>query len=205
MDHDYGRRFTGFETQDGKLGKKILKVINTPDLPFDCKENLTEFTKECMTHCSPGPHVLLLLLDPEKELTAAEKKRVFAVLEHFSQQWFDHSLILILKHRNESFREEYMKSPIIKDFISKCRYRYLKMGNIERQELLTRIGQIVKENCGEHLIYEEKTAELPSDHQSQRQWNRFKSIVSSLKSVKDTGKLPTDDSEKKNFTKNIFY
>ncbi|XP_038559319.1 GTPase IMAP family member 8-like [Micropterus salmoides] len=54
--------------------------------------------------------------------------------------------------------------------IRMCKYRYLEQTNLELPQLLTRLGQIVKENDGEHLtcdVFED--AVLPSDKQSSKE------------------------------------
>ncbi|CAK6982453.1 uncharacterized protein LOC122968473, partial [Scomber scombrus] len=149
-----------------------LVVINTPDLMFFSisSEKLTEFSKDCAQQSAPGPHVFLLVLKPE-DFTEQHKQRLCTVLEKYSDQSFDHSLILILKPKERSlgFKKKYEQQPPLKEMIRKCRYRYLKQKDLERPELLTRLGQIAKENNGEHVSYEmfeDPTATLPGDHQT---------------------------------------
>ncbi|XP_051251202.1 uncharacterized protein LOC127360791 isoform X2 [Dicentrarchus labrax] len=155
-------------------GKEIV-VINTPDLlhPNISQHKLTEHVKDCVRLSDPGPHVFLLVLQPE-DFTEEHKLRLQSILELFSDQSFDHSLVLISTPREESpgLMEKYLERPPLKDMIRKCRYRYLRQKNLERSELLTRLGQIVKENNGEYVscdVFKDSTSTLPGHHQSPKQ------------------------------------
>lgn len=153
----------------GPMEDKKITVINTPELQFLTMNKLTEFTQECARLSNPGPHVFLLVLQP-KNFTEEYKERLCKVLRTFSEQSFDHSLILILEPTKGS--SGLINSSYLRDMIRKCRYRYLWQSNLEFQELLTRFGQIVKENNGEHVTHEafeepsQTLPTLPGDHQS---------------------------------------
>ncbi|XP_010795559.1 GTPase IMAP family member 8-like isoform X2 [Notothenia coriiceps] len=126
-------------------GKEIV-LINTPDLlhPNTPKNKLTEYVNDCVSLSDPGPHVFLLLLQPE-EFTEDHKLRLCRVLEVFGDQSFDHALILISPPTEESSGVmDFMQHPLLKDMIAKCRNRYL----IGQSELLTRLGQTTEEIFG---------------------------------------------------------
>ncbi|XP_054483494.1 LOW QUALITY PROTEIN: GTPase IMAP family member 8-like [Anoplopoma fimbria] len=135
----------------GRMKEKEIVLINTPDLllPNISEDKLREHVENCERLSDPGPHVFLLVLQPE-DFTEELKEKLCRVLKLFSDQSFDHSLILISTSREESsaFME---KDQPLKDMIRMSRYRYLWQKNLERPELLTRLGQTVKENNG-HLI-----------------------------------------------------
>ncbi|XP_042343877.1 GTPase IMAP family member 8-like [Plectropomus leopardus] len=138
----------------GQLKDKKIVLISTPDLlhPDISEDKLTEHLKNCVRLSDPGPHVFLLVLQPEN-FTEEQKLRLCRVLKLFSDQSFDHSLILISPPREESsgFTDKDEPEQPLKDLIKKCRYRHLKQKNLERSELLTRLGQTAKENSGEHV------------------------------------------------------
>ncbi|XP_074495689.1 uncharacterized protein LOC141770009 [Sebastes fasciatus] len=173
----------------GSLEAKKIVVINTPDLllPDISEDELTEFLKSCASLSDPGPHVFLLVLQPE-DFTEEHKVKLCRVLEKFSDRSFNHLLVLISTPRQESpgLMEKYMERPPLKDMIRKCRYRYLKRKNLELPELLTRLGQTAKENSGDHVSYEafeDTTSTLPGDHQIPKQ----EETHTSLADVKATG------------------
>ncbi|XP_072288994.1 GTPase IMAP family member 8-like [Eucyclogobius newberryi] len=138
----------------GSFKDKFLTVINTPDLlQHDLtSDRLTELVRAITDASAPGPHVFLLVLQPE-DFTEQHKTRLESVLERFSEQVFHRSLVLMFRPRAETpeSMEEYMSEPHIRDTISRCRYRYLNQKNLELPELLTRVGQIIKENNRDHL------------------------------------------------------
>ncbi len=178
----------------GPLEQKKIVVINTPDLlhPNISQDSLTELIKECVRYSAPGPHVFLLVLQPA-DFTETQKERLCKVLRHFSDQSFDHSLVLI-----PTSIENYMEHSPLKDMIRKCRYRHLRMNNLEHSELLTRLGQIVKENSGEHVscdVFEDPTATFSGDHQSPKQKKTQFSISGAVKAL---GKCQ-NNSMKENF------
>ncbi|XP_025752874.1 GTPase IMAP family member 5 isoform X2 [Oreochromis niloticus] len=158
----------------GTLEDKKLVVINTPYLPpLDTSQNdLTEFIKDCAKHSAPGPHVFLLLVQPEN-FTEEHKLRLCRVLQGYSDRSFDHSLILISAPREDSSGcgEDFMKSPALNEMIKKCKCRYLKRSNVELPELLTHLGEITKDNNGEHVSYEafEDTTQTIAGEQNPKQ------------------------------------
>uniref|UniRef100_A0AAQ6IBV9 AIG1-type G domain-containing protein n=3 Tax=Anabas testudineus TaxID=64144 RepID=A0AAQ6IBV9_ANATE len=170
----------------GTLENKEISVINTQDLSFSKVDGLTEFVKHCVSLSDPGPHVFLLVLQPEN-FTEEHKRILWRVLENFSDRSFNHSMVLILPPTVESSFENYMENPALKDLIRKCRYRYLKQNNLDHEELLTRMGQVVKENNGQNVYYElfeetteDTTSTSTGDHQSPKQSKTQTSIVAAV-------------------------
>ncbi|XP_068452380.1 GTPase IMAP family member 8-like [Clinocottus analis] len=142
--------------------EKEIVLINTPDLlqPNISEDKLRRHVETCKNLSGPGPHVFLLVLQPE-DFTEELKEKLCRVLDLFSDQSFDHSLILISTPREES--SAFMdKDQPLKDLIRKCRYRNLNQKNLERPELLARLSQVAKENNGEHLVCD--VYEDTSDH-----------------------------------------
>ncbi|XP_029915329.1 GTPase IMAP family member 8-like isoform X2 [Myripristis murdjan] len=135
-----------------RLKEKKITLINTPDLllPSISQDKLTQDVESCVSLSAPGPHVFLLVLQPE-DFTEDQKLRLHRVLKTFSERSFDHSLVLISSPREERSTGNYMQHPALKDMIRQCRNRHLNQMNLERTELLTCLGQVVKENNGEPL------------------------------------------------------
>ncbi|XP_022624808.1 GTPase IMAP family member 8-like, partial [Seriola dumerili] len=158
----------------GQLKEKEIVLINTPDLlHYNISEHkLTEHMKSVVSLSVPGPHVFLLVLQPE-DFTEEQKLKLCRVLKLFSDRSCDHSLVLISTPREEQpgFMEKYSQHPPLKDMIKTCRYRHLWQKNLELSELLTRLGQTAKENNGDHLscdVFEDEdpglTMTLKSEH-----------------------------------------
>ena len=135
------------------VGQKIV-LINTPDLlhPNMSEYRLRKHVETCVNISAPGPHVFLLVLQPE-DFTEEHKLKLCRVLNLFSDRSFDHSLVLISTPREESpgSTEDSTNHPALQEVIRTCRYGSLSLKNLHRPELLTHIGQIAKENSGEHL------------------------------------------------------
>ncbi|XP_047448925.1 GTPase IMAP family member 2-like isoform X2 [Mugil cephalus] len=138
----------------GLIKDKEVVLINTPDLLLSSisEDELREHVGTCVRLSAPGPHVLLLVLQPE-DFTEEHRQRLCRVLELFSDRSFHHSLVLISTPREEQpgFMEKYRQHPPVKEMIQMSRDRVLLKKELELKELLTRFGQIVEENNGEHL------------------------------------------------------
>ncbi|KAL7391120.1 hypothetical protein ABVT39_004492 [Epinephelus coioides] len=176
-------------TERGQIKDKEIVLINTPDLlHLNISENkLSEHVENCVRLSDPGPHVFLLVLQPE-DFTEKQKGKLDRILGKFSDRSFDHVLVLITTPREESsgVKKKYMTHPPLKDMIRMCRYRYLKQKNLERPELLTRLGQTAKENYGEHVscdVSMDEASTLPADHQSLKQKEKQTSITDVVKAA----------------------
>ncbi|KAK7933192.1 hypothetical protein WMY93_004088 [Mugilogobius chulae] len=145
------------QSHRGEIHDKNITVINTPDLlqPDLSPHRLTELVTEIADASAPGPHVFLLVLQPE-DFTEQQKTRLKSVLERFSERVFDHSLLLICAPRAEITA----KHPELQDMIRLCKYRYLCWFSLDQEELMTRLEQLVEENNEEHVF-------LKCSHQTQ--------------------------------------
>ncbi|KAF3695314.1 GTPase IMAP family member 8 Immune-associated nucleotide-binding protein 9 [Channa argus] len=133
------------------LKDKEILLINTSDLllPDISDEKLRKHVEKCVRLSDSGPHLFLLVLQPE-EFTEEQKLRLCRVLQLFSDQSFDRSLVLISAPREESSGENYMNHQPLQDLIKLCRYKYLKKKNLELRELFSHLSQILKENFTEY-------------------------------------------------------
>uniref|UniRef100_UPI0009B3B4B2 GTPase IMAP family member 2-like n=1 Tax=Monopterus albus TaxID=43700 RepID=UPI0009B3B4B2 len=157
-----------------------------PDISED---RLREHVDYCVRNSSPGPHVFLLVLQLEG-FTEEKRQRLQSVLELFSDGSFDHSLVLLSTPREKSsgLIENYMQRPLLGDLFSKCQHRLLWQTNLERPELLTVMGQIVKENNGDHVtcdVFEDAKADLPGGHGSLKQGG---AVIANLDPVRTVGR-----------------
>ncbi|XP_047448853.1 GTPase IMAP family member 8-like [Mugil cephalus] len=156
----------------GLIKDKEIVLINTPDLLLSniSEDELREHVGTCVRLSDPGPHVLLLVLQPE-DFTEEHRQRLCRVLELFSDRSFHHSLVLITSPREERSAsiEEHMKHPPLGDFISKCRATLLLQEKPDHQQLLSVIKNVVKENNGDHVIcdvFKDSASGLPAGHQT---------------------------------------
>ncbi|XP_026198283.1 ankyrin repeat domain-containing protein 26-like [Anabas testudineus] len=151
---------------------KEIVLINTPDLlhPEISEDKLTELVENCVRLSAPGPHVFLLVLQPE-DFTELQSKRLRSILELFGDRSFDHSLVLISTPREESSGStvKYLQHHLLGDIMRKCRHKMLWKKNLERPDLLKIMEQIVEENDGDHVscdVFEDVKSDLSSDHES---------------------------------------
>uniref|UniRef100_A0A3Q1IHG2 AIG1-type G domain-containing protein n=1 Tax=Anabas testudineus TaxID=64144 RepID=A0A3Q1IHG2_ANATE len=151
---------------------KEIVLINTPDLlhPEISEDKLTELVENCVRLSAPGPHVFLLVLQPE-DFTEPQTKRLRSILEHFGDRSFDHLLMLISTPREESSGStvKYLQHHLLGDIMRKCRHKMLWKKNLERPELLKIMDQIVEENDGDHVscdVFEDVKSDLFSGHES---------------------------------------
>ncbi|XP_043968122.1 GTPase IMAP family member 8-like [Gambusia affinis] len=131
---------------------KLITVINTPNLLSPTKNNKAKFIRDIARLSAPGPHVFLLVLHP-KFFTETENNWICTVLETFSDRSFDHSLVLILKSREESSESNLT----LNQLIEKCKHGKLEIEDIftrrktDLSELMNYFDNIVKKNNGEHV------------------------------------------------------
>ena len=171
------------------LKEKEIVLINTPNLlhPNMSEDKFRKHVETCERLSDPGPHVFLLVLQPE-DFTEEHKLKLCRVLNLFSDRSFDHSLVLISTPREESpgLMDKYMSNPPLGDMIRKCRSS--SSWPLDHQQLLTRIDTMVKENNGDHVsceVFKDVTSDLPAGHQSLKQGE---GVLVNLDPVKDVGK-----------------
>ena len=172
----------------GLIQEKKIVLINTPDLlhPNISADKLTEHVETCVRLSDPGPHVFLLVLQPE-DFTEQHKKRIQTVLK-LCDRSFDHSVILISTQREESsgLMEKYEEHPQLGDMIRKCRSKLFWQKNLERPKLLKIMDLIVNENDGDHVsceVFKEAAAGLPSEHGNLKQEETFRNNLDTVKAA----------------------
>ncbi|XP_008302851.1 GTPase IMAP family member 8-like [Stegastes partitus] len=132
----------------GRQNDRQMVLINTPDLlhPNISDDKLTEHVELCVRLSAPGPHVFLLVLQPE-DFTEEHRLRLQTVLKQFSDQSFDRSVVMMLTAREEGL-VGYPNQPPINDIIKSCRSTFLWRETTEHSELMKCLDQIERVNKG---------------------------------------------------------
>uniref|UniRef100_A0A7N6AZ35 AIG1-type G domain-containing protein n=2 Tax=Anabas testudineus TaxID=64144 RepID=A0A7N6AZ35_ANATE len=136
----------------GEWRGKPVTVVKTPDMFYMFVEAVREEMKNCVTLCSPGPNVLLLLVKPS-DFTEENRKSLKFILSLFGQDALKYSMVVITHNRKEN--------ESVKKLIKDCEQRQHRI-NLNKmfffknnEELMQKIEKIVTENNGGFLMINE--------------------------------------------------
>ncbi|CAB1317865.1 unnamed protein product [Coregonus sp. 'balchen'] len=135
---------------------EILPPTNLLD-PHISHDKLSEELHWCVTLSDPGPHVFLLVLQPE-EFTQEEGNRIRQILDTLSNRSFDYSMVLIT---HEDRRGHMHDDHPLNQMVRECIGRQYVMHLSDRTQLMADVDKIVKENGGGYLtcdVFEDTTS-----------------------------------------------
>ncbi|XP_048067105.1 interferon-induced very large GTPase 1-like [Megalobrama amblycephala] len=134
------------ERVGGRLKDRHVMVINSPQL-FQTNisdHQITQTVRECVNLSHPGPHVIVLLLKHD-QCSAEDQECVEKVLKSFSEQVYQHTLVLTTQEPTET-------NDILHKIIRKCFYRHFSLQRSSSpDDLLQMFEDIVQNNDGQHL------------------------------------------------------
>ncbi|XP_035254836.1 uncharacterized protein LOC118217130 [Anguilla anguilla] len=183
----------------GLVGGKCVTVINTPDLlnPHIPQAELDKQIGQCVCMSNPGPHVLLLVLQPEG-FTQKDRERMRWILTTLGDQAFNHTMVLIT---HESKKTDYcfdeQKDPTEDPIIEECRGRHYMFSNTDKTdhtqkiEFMEKMYMVVEENKRRYLtceIYkevEEGTTSTPEESMTGHEQDTERENKSQALSVED--------------------
>ncbi|KAK7934024.1 hypothetical protein WMY93_004920 [Mugilogobius chulae] len=138
----------------GTFQDKPVTVIYSPDQILTASlQKLIKFIEEIKCLSAPGPHVFLLALQLE-DFTEQHKTRLESVLESFSEQAFEQTLVLLDKAQWD--KEKYMNEAHKRDIIIRYRCMWMDHTDLHRKQLFRRIGDMLKVKSEEHEPCERK-------------------------------------------------
>ncbi|XP_067087811.1 GTPase IMAP family member 8-like [Osmerus mordax] len=145
------------ERARGLVEGRRFTVVITPDLlhPDISNIKLSEELQQCVTLSTPGPHVLLLLVTPEK-FTEEERDRIRNILDSLSGNSCAYSMVEVNagQDRRQDMKTCVDINPEVEELIGECKKRYLEIKHPNgRSDLLSNIDKIVEVNGGKPLIY----------------------------------------------------
>ncbi|XP_030649165.1 GTPase IMAP family member 8-like [Chanos chanos] len=138
----------------GQMKGRPITVINTPDLfyPQLTHDQLSVAVKECVSLSAPGPHVFILVLQPDS-FTEEDRHRMDRVISSFSDEGYNHAIVLTMSNlvKGTSVDPQEDKNPI-EETISKCGGRhFMLIDEISPVSLIEMIDQVVEGNGGEYI------------------------------------------------------
>lgn len=152
----------------------MITLIDTPGI-FDTnkkeEETKTEIVR-CITECSPGPHVFLIVLKVEK-FTEQEQKVITEICRYFSEDALKYAVI-VFTHGDElptgtKIEEFVSQNKNLSDLVQKCAGRCHVVDNkcwqnqvqnnyrsnqVQVEDLLNTIDKMVRENKGGYYVNE---------------------------------------------------
>ncbi|KAL0174852.1 hypothetical protein M9458_030820, partial [Cirrhinus mrigala] len=143
-------------------GTKIT-VVDTPgwwgNLPFE--ENPELYKQEILlsvTKCSPGPHVLLLVLNVDTEFQQDEKDILCDNMKCFGEEVWRHTIVLFTcgDQPGDTTTQQFFENENLQWLIQKCGKRYHELNTknwgdgSQVTELLKKIQKMVEGNKGGH-------------------------------------------------------
>ena len=146
----------------GQVEGRPITVINTPDLfhPQRTRHELSVAVKDCVAQSAPGPHVFLLVLQPDS-FSEEDRHKVKAILNLFSDEAMNFTIVLTTvrsaRHVITSYAGE--NEDHLGLIIQECKMRYQIFDEINRfsqvHKLFEEIDKMMEENGRRHLPCEE--------------------------------------------------
>ncbi|KAL7883321.1 hypothetical protein SRHO_G00009790 [Serrasalmus rhombeus] len=135
-----------------KVGERYITLINTPHL-FDPSLSLDQLTvqvKECMSLCAPGPHVIVLVIQPD-DFTKTDRDRLYHILVSFSGETNKHIMVLTTQKSQSGISVDPVKENIFQNIITECNSRHIEFRVCQRLNLVL---------CGHNRAVKSSTSDL---------------------------------------------
>ncbi|XP_053282310.1 GTPase IMAP family member 9 [Pleuronectes platessa] len=149
----------------GKVQGQTLEVIDTPGL-FDTKLSQEKVTAEiikCIAYATPGPHVFLIIVKPDR-FTKEEEETVKILQKLFGEQSARYTMALFtrgddLEADNVSIEDVIGNNKALRAFLHQCKGGYHVFNNRKEDpaqvhELLKKINTMVERNGGSYYSNE---------------------------------------------------
>uniref|UniRef100_A0AAR2ILY9 AIG1-type G domain-containing protein n=1 Tax=Pygocentrus nattereri TaxID=42514 RepID=A0AAR2ILY9_PYGNA len=169
------------ERARGKVEGRYITLINTPHL-FDPDLSVYQITvriKECMSLCSPGPHGVVLVLQPD-DFTETDSSRMDHILSSLSEEAHKYTLVLTTQNKEAGASAGPVQENIIQKVITKYRNRHLEWSKCSCATFMKIIEKVVEENRGSFVCGEFEDAPLTLE----QKWSEQETEVEELYHIK---------------------
>ncbi|KAL7977873.1 hypothetical protein Chor_010825 [Crotalus horridus] len=156
------------QKEEMKWNGRRIGVVDTPGFPDTGHPNAADMS-ECLKLCSPGPHVILWVMRPDR--VSQEGKDVERLIHEIFREKGRDYVILLFTHKDQREGEPAENQPDQKEFLAGWENRYLAFNNTaegeEREaqvaELMRMIDQLVYKN-GDAPCYMEDMLRADINH-----------------------------------------
>ncbi|XP_036420942.1 GTPase IMAP family member 8-like isoform X2 [Colossoma macropomum] len=149
------------ERARGNVEGRYITLINTPHL-FDPDISVYQITvriKECMSLCAPGPHVIVLVLQPN-DFTETDSSRMDHILSSLFEEAHKYTLVLTTQDKETGTSLDPVQEKIIQKVVTKYSNRHLEWIKCCRASFVEIIENVVEENGGSLICEEFEEAPL---------------------------------------------
>ncbi|XP_036420877.1 uncharacterized protein LOC118804497 [Colossoma macropomum] len=163
------------ERARGNVEGRYITLINTPHL-FDPELSMYKITvriKECMSLCSPGPHVIVLVLQPD-DFTETDSNRMDHIFSSLSEEAHKYTLVLSTQDKETGTSAGPVQENIIQKVITKYSNRHLEWSMFSCATFVEMIEKIVEENGGSLICEEFEEAPLSLEQKGSEQTTEVK-------------------------------
>ncbi|KAL7852337.1 hypothetical protein SRHO_G00181220 [Serrasalmus rhombeus] len=146
-------------------------TLNTSEL-FDTElsdEELSERVKNCMTLCAPGPHVIMLVMQPQ-DFTETDRNQLNNIYRYLSDDALKHTMVLTTqKPQSVSSVDPDEGSVSEENTIEKIKWHFDLESGSSHSALMDQMEKMVKENGEAHFQWDEFVmAPLTTEQQQQQ-------------------------------------
>ncbi|XP_068559488.1 uncharacterized protein [Cebidichthys violaceus] len=154
--------------------KKKLIVVKTADVFSLPVQQVRHKMKMCVAECHPGPNALLLLVKPS-DFTEQDRQKINFIMNFFGQDAFKYAMVITTE-------DDKIGNPSLNQLLKDCGKRQHRMifeenvfPHCDRQELMDDIEDIVDENRGRYLTFDQETDTIvtPSRMEQTRETSRM--------------------------------
>ncbi|KAI4876658.1 hypothetical protein NFI96_026502 [Prochilodus magdalenae] len=142
----------------GTVEGRYITLINTPRL-FDSnlsQEDLSWRVEECVSLCAPGPHVIVLILQPD-DFTETDRNRAHTVLRSLSEEARKYTMVVTTQDMETGSSVDPGEEGIVQRVIAECSNRCLELNRFSGADFVEMMEEMVHENGGS------LTCEVPED------------------------------------------
>uniref|UniRef100_A0AAQ5Z9B3 AIG1-type G domain-containing protein n=1 Tax=Amphiprion ocellaris TaxID=80972 RepID=A0AAQ5Z9B3_AMPOC len=131
----------------------LVKTADVFSLPPDKVKHEIEM---CVSCCPPGPNVLLLVVNPS-DFTEQDRQNLKLILSCFRQDAFEYSMV-VTAHNDKGWNSSV--NQLTRDCgqrLHRINFKGRDFSHYDLTELMTQMENIVNDNRGGHLVFEEET------------------------------------------------